>query len=102
MALFWYKMTEPFCELQSQATIDDAQGNDNATEPDVGVGPNDTPAVPLERKVVYETQEGLEEEEKQTNDANDRMCIMHYTQARRHPDADCGRPHEDHERENLE
>lgn len=62
--------------LQAQPTIDDADGDDGAPEPDVAVGPDDAAAVLLEHDVVQEAEEGLEEEQDEEDDADDGVGVV--------------------------
>jgi len=48
-------------ELETETAVDDADGDDDAAEPDVGVGPGGAAAVVLEGDVVDVAEEGLED-----------------------------------------
>jgi len=49
------------CELEAETAVDDADGDDDPAEPDVGVGPGGAAAVALEGNVVDVAEDGLED-----------------------------------------
>lgn len=58
-------------ELQAQTAVDDAEGDEGAAEPDVRGGPEGAARGADEAIVVYYAKEGLEEEERDHDDADD-------------------------------
>lgn len=58
-------------EHQAKATVDDAEGNEKTTQPEVGVGPESAAAVLLEQLVVQPAEDGHEEEEGKEKQADD-------------------------------
>lgn len=63
-------------ELEAQASVDDAEGDDDAAEPDVAVGPDHAARVLLEQAVVQQSQDRLEENEHEEDDADDRVGFV--------------------------
>lgn len=60
---------------QAQATIDDSQGQDNATPPDMGDCPCGTLVILLIHVMMNEASDGLKGQSPDNDDANDGMTI---------------------------
>lgn len=63
-------------ELETQTTVDDAERDERATEPDVGGGPDRAAIRPLEDVVVQDAEERLEREQGDDQQADDGMGIV--------------------------
>lgn len=64
------------CELETETAVDDAESDGNATQPDVSVGPQGTVVVLLEKGVVQEAEDRLEEKRYEDDYANDGMMVI--------------------------
>jgi hypothetical protein len=60
-------------ELEAQSAVDDTEGYDDATKPDVTVGEASSLLESLEVRVVEEAQDGLEEDGYEEDYADDRV-----------------------------
>jgi hypothetical protein len=77
-------------EQQAEPAVDDAERDDDATEPDVCVGPEGAARVLLELHVVDEAEKRLEEEECEDEDADDGVGVRQEVdgQVLHHPHAE--------------
>jgi len=75
-------------EAQTEATVDDTEGDDDASEPQMAVTPDHAARVLLEHEVVEETEEWLEEQQDEDDDADDRVRVVESSDLCRHVDAD--------------
>ena len=57
-------------EFQAETAVDDADGDDDATEPDVGVRPCSATTVALECDVVDVAEDGLKDEKREDDDSD--------------------------------
>lgn len=62
-------------EPQAKTTIDDPESNDDATQPEMGIRSCLATLMLLEESVVDEARDGLEEEEAEDDNTDDRVVV---------------------------
>lgn len=78
----------PLREAKTKASVDNSEDDYRATEPDVPVRPDRACIVTLEEDVVEESEQRLEDQEREDHNANDRVGVVQRVEVPRHPDAD--------------
>ena len=75
-------------QSQTKSTVDDTQGDDDTTQPQVTVTPQDAAGVLLEHDVVEKAEEWLEEEEHKDDDSDNWVDVVESTDLFGHVDTD--------------
>jgi hypothetical protein len=64
------------CEIESQAAVNDAESDDDASKPDVSVRPESTALVLFEQAMVHVPKDWLEEYQDEKHNADDWMSLI--------------------------
>ena len=81
-------MSSPLRKAQSQTTVDDAEDDGDAAEPDMAVRPDGAGIVAFEEDVVQEAEHRLESQQRKQHDPDDRVGVVERVEVPGHPDAD--------------
>lgn len=73
---------------QSQPAVHDSKDNHRAAEPDMSIRPDSAGIIALEEDVVQESQQRLENQQREDDDADDGVRVVKRVEVARHPHSD--------------